>query len=58
MNPQDRIIRVRPDHEPRCDDGAIIPALAVDMFDIRNRLDDLFQRFRHLLDCIGGPQTG
>ena len=52
MDAQDRVICIGADIEAGCDHRAIIPALGVDMLHIRDRHDDLFQRFGHLLHHV------
>ena len=57
VHAQDRVIGIGADIEPRRHQCAVIPALRIDVLDVRNRLDDFLKRLCHLFDHICGAQA-
>ena len=57
MHTQNGIVSIRAHIEARGDQRPIVPALRIDMLDVRYRFDDFLKRFRYLLNNIRGTQS-
>jgi len=57
MHPQDRVVGVGADEEPRGDHHAVVHRLAVDVLDTVDPFDDGFQRFGDQLDRVRRLET-